>query len=150
MKLPFKSVGISTIVHATEDENKLRKVLRSLLPDDAEIEKSEVEGHYGDFKAILSAKIRRRPFLRKFWNRVLKKLADGEREWLSEKAIERIGDDCRLYLRFGKQLAVSDDELSFSEAGDVIHVRINISAYPAKKEIAIEKVSKFIDSGLNF
>jgi len=53
---------------------------------------------------------------------------------LAEEAVERIAEDCRLYLRFDKQLAVSDGKLKLTEAGDVLHVRINISAYPAKRD----------------
>lgn len=150
MKLPFKSVGLSTIVHATESEEKIKRILESLLPEDVEIERSEVEGHYGDPKVILSADIERRPHLRKFWDQVLEKLAEGEKNWLIEKAIERIADDCRLYLRFDKCEAISEDELKFSDSGNVIHVRINISAYPAKREIAVKKMKEFIDDGLKY
>lgn len=150
MKLPFKSVGISAIVHATESEEKIKKALKSLLPEEVEIEKSEAEGHYGDSKVILSTDIQRRPYLREFWDQILKKLVEGEKEWLAENAIERIGEDCRLYLRFDKQLAVSDDKLKFSESGNVLHIRINLSAYPAKKNIAVEKMKEFIDSEFEY
>lgn len=150
MKLPFKSVGISTFVHATESEKKLTRVLRTLLPEEVEIEKSEAEGHYGDPKIILSADIRKRPFLREFWNQVLERLSEGEKEWLADRAEGRIADDCRLYLRFDKQAAVSDGELKFADSGDVLHVRIGISAYPAKREIAVEKIREFIGSGFEY
>lgn len=150
MKLPFKSVGISTIIHATESEDKLEQFLKSLVSEEVEIERDEAEGHFGDPMVILSADIRRRPFLREFWDNVLDKLAEGEKEWLAKEAIDRIGEDCRLYLRFNKQSAISDDKLKFSDSGDVIHVRINLSAYPAKKKIAVSKMKEFIKSGLDY
>ncbi|KXA90586.1 hypothetical protein AKJ37_01365 [candidate division MSBL1 archaeon SCGC-AAA259I09] len=148
MKVPFKSVGISTFVHATESEKKLRNTLKSLLPDEIKIEKEEAEGHFGEPIFILSADFQRRPYLREFWNQILEKLVENERRWLEKNAIERIGDDCRLYLRFDKQTAVSEDKLKIADTDDVIHVRINISAYPAKRKIAIEKMKKFIEDGL--
>lgn len=150
MELPFKSVSMSTIVHATESEEKVKQAMRSILPKEVEIKRSEAEGHYGDSKIILSADIERRPHLREFWDALLKKLEKGEREWLSKESISRIGEDCRLYLRLDKQYAIQNNHLRFTDTGDVLHVRINISAYPAKKDIAVEKMKEFIERGLNY
>lgn len=150
MKLPFKSVSISTIVHATESEEKLRRALESLLPENVEIEREGVEGHYGDSKVILSADIENRPDLRELWDKILEKLPEGGKEWLAREALDRIADDCRLYLRFDKQEMVSDRRLEFSDTGDVIHVRINIAAYPAKRKIALEKMKEFRDAGFEY
>lgn len=145
MKLPFKSASVSTFVHATESEEKVGRMVESLLPKGVKIQRSEAKGHHGDPIAILKARIDRRPHLREFWNGIVEKLEEGEKEKLTDTAIDRIGEDCRLYLRFDKQLAV-DDKLALTKAGDALHVRINVSAYPAKREIAVEKMEKFMDS----
>lgn len=150
MKLPFKSVGLSTIIHATESEKKLKEFLRKLVPEEVNIESSEAEGHYGDSKKILSIDIQRRPFLREFWDRVLERLDEEERNRLSNECIEKIGEDCRLYLRFDKQTAVSENKLKITDSGDVLHVRINLSAYPAKKKIAVKKMKEFINSEFEY
>lgn len=150
MKLPFKSISISTLLHATESEEKLREALNSLIPEEVEIEKEEAEGHYGNSIAILSADIENRPHMREFWDNFLEGVSERGKEWLAENCIDRIADDCRLYLRIDKQSAVSDEELRFSDGGDVIHVRINVSAYPAKKELAVGNMEEFIESGLDY
>lgn len=150
MKLPFKFARVSTIVHATEDEDKIKGFLREFFPDDVEIESSEAEGHYGDPKSILSAEVRKRPLLRKFWDEFLDRLSESGRARLLGEAIERIADDCYLYMRFDKQFAISEGELRFSDGGDVFHFRLNVAAYPAKREIAVEKMKEFIDSGLDY
>lgn len=150
MKLPFKFARVSTIVHATEDEDKVKEVFRRFLPEDAEIGRSEAEGHHGDPKVILSIEIRKRAFLRDFWDEVLKMMPQSERERLADEAIERIGEDCYLYIRFDKQRAISDGELMLSDGGDVLHFRLNVSAYPAKRELAVEEMKEFIDSGLDY
>ncbi len=150
MKLPFKSVSVSTILHATESEEKVREALRSFIPEEVEIEGEEADGHYGDSKIILSADIENRPHMREFWDNLLEGLVEGERKWLKRNCVDRIADDCRLYLRIDKQLAVSDGEFRFTEGGDVIHVRINVSAYPAKKELAVENMGEFLESGLDY
>lgn len=150
MKLPFKSIGISTILHATESEEKVRETLRFLVPEEVEIEKEDAEGHYGDSIIILSADIENRPHMREFWDNFQERLVEGEKEWLARNGIDRIADDCTLYLRLDKQLAVKEGELRFSDSGDVIHVRINVSAYPAKRELAVENMEKFIEAGLDY
>lgn len=150
MKLPFKSAGISTIVHATESEEKLEKALQYLIPEETEIEKSEAEGHYGDSIEILSADIERRPHLREFWDKLLDKLSEEDKKWLAKNAVSRIADDCRLYLRFDKQHIISEGKLKISDTGEVIHVRINVSAYPAKKENAVKEMEEFLKSGLDY
>ena len=150
MKLPFKSVAISTIAHATESEERLKDALNLFIPEEIEIESEEAEGHYGDSKVIFKVDIENRPDIRYFWDRILEMLNDEERDWLKRNAVDRIADDCRLYLRFDKQFLISEESLRFSDSGDVIHVRINVAAYPAKKDIAVEKIEGFLDSGLEY
>lgn len=147
MKLPFKSVGISTFAHSTESVKKLKQTLRNLLPEEIEIEISEAEGHYGDPISIISARLQNNPHLREFWRSVLKRVSEKEKKRIADESLDRISEDCRLYLRFDKQSLVSNDSLKLVDSGDVIHVRINISAYPAKKDIAIEKMKEFIENG---
>ena len=150
MKLPFKSVAMSTIVHSTEDEEKVKNAFKSLIPKEVEIEESKAEGHFGDSKKILSVSIQRRPHMREFWDQILKRLGEEELSWLKKRSIDRIGDDCTLYLRFSKQYLVSDKKLRFSDTGDVFHTRIKISAYPAKRDLAVEKMEEFIESEFKY
>ncbi|KXB04377.1 hypothetical protein AKJ48_02770 [candidate division MSBL1 archaeon SCGC-AAA261O19] len=149
MKLPFKSVEVRSFVHATEDLKKVKEIFRSLLPEEIEIEESRAKGHHGDKITILSARINRNPDIREFWHQAMKMMPNKEKEKLSEIAVDRIADDCRLYLRFDKQAAVGE-ELILTDSGDALHIRINVSAYPAKREIAVEEMRKFISSGLEF
>lgn len=150
MKLPFKSIDVSTILHATENEKKVSEALRLFIPEDVELEKEDAEGHYGDSKIVFSTRIENRPHMREFWDGVLELLSKGERDWLSRNAVDRIADDCTLYLRFDKQNLVGEEELKFSKSGDIIHVRMNVSAYPAKKELAVEKMEEFVEAGLKY
>lgn len=147
MELPFKFASVSTFVYATESEEKVRDILESIIPEGVEIQRSEAKGHHGSPIIILKARIDRRPHLREFWYRITEKLVKHKKEKLAETVTERIDDDCRLYLRLDKQSA-ADGKLVLTESGDALHVRINISAYPAKREIALEKMKKFVDSEL--
>lgn len=147
LKLPFKSVEVRSFVHATEGLEKVKEIFRSLLPEEIGVEESRAKGHHGDQITILSTRIDRNPDIREFWHQVMKMMPNKEKEKLSEVAVDRIAEDCRLYLRFDKQAAV-DEELILVESGDALHIRINVSAYPAKREIAVEEMRKFLSSGL--
>ena len=147
MEFPFRSAVVSVFVHATEDGSRVLRGLKVLLPEDVEIRQRKAKGHHGNPITILSAIIRKRRLLREFQQRLMSRLRAGEKEKLAEVAIDRVGEDCCLYLRFDKQLAYGG-ELVLTEGGDAIHVRIKIAAYPAKREVAVRLVKKFISSGL--
>jgi RNA binding exosome subunit len=147
MDFPFRSATITVFAHATEDEEKVRGVLRALLPKDMEIERRGAKGHHGNPILIFSARIRRRSDLRRFWREFMGGLGAGEKQKLSSAAMDRLGEDCCLYLRFDKQLA-SGGELMLTDSGDALHVRLKVAAYPAKQEIAAELVREFVASGL--
>ena len=46
-----------------------------------------------------------------------------------------------LFLRLSKEKAL-DEEWEILDGGDSIHLKIKIAAYPAKKEVAIKKISE--------
>jgi hypothetical protein len=147
MEFPFRSAAVSAFVHATEEESRVLRGLKVLLPEDVEVRRRRAKGHHGNPISVLSATIRKRRFLREFQRSLIAGLRAGEKEKLIEAAVERVGEDCRLYLRFDKQLAYRG-ELVLTEGGDAIHVRLKIAAYPAKREVAVRLLEEFISSGL--
>lgn len=147
MEFPFRSAAVSAFVHATEEESRVLRGLKVLLPEDVEVGRRRAKGHHGNPISILSATIRKRGLLREFQRRLIAGLRAGEKEKLIETAVERVGEDCRLYLRFDKQLAYRG-ELVLTEGGDAIHIRLKIAAYPAKREVAVRLLEEFISSGL--
>ncbi len=147
MEFPFRSAAVSAFVHATEEESKVLDGLKVLLPEDVEVRRRRTKGHHGNPISVLSAMIRKRGLLREFQRRLMAGLCAGEKEKLVEVAVERVGEDCRLYLRFDKQLAYRGG-LVLTEGGDAIHVRLKVAVYPAKREVAIKVLKEFISSGL--
>ena len=55
----------------------------------------------------------------------------------------KIDDKGNWFLRFDKSDAF-DEKLTILDSGDAIHLKIKIAAFPAKKEIAIDKVRQII------
>jgi hypothetical protein len=143
MEFPFRTANVSTLAHATEDEQKVLKALRVLLPDEVEVRRGKLKGHHGNPIFTFSASIKQRRLVRELWARMTAKLRAGELDKLSHAAPERVDETCHLYLRFDKQLAYAG-ELVLTEGGDAVHVELKIAAYPAKREVATRLVQEFI------
>lgn len=143
MEFPFRNAIVSTLVHATEDEQRVFSALRTLMPDEIEIHRSKLKGHHGNPIVSFEARIGRKRFLHELWQRIISKLRAGELEKLAQVAPDRIDDTCHLYLRFDKQLAYAGG-LMLTESGDAVHVTLKVVAYPAKRETAVMLVKKFM------
>ncbi len=134
---------MSTFAHATEDEQRVLSVLRTLVPEGVEVRRLKLEGHHGNPIVNLEAKVGQRKLLRELWQHVLAKLHVGELKKLSKVMLERVDGDCFFYLRFDKQLAHAG-ELVLTDSGDAIHLKLKVAAYPARREVAVELLEKFM------
>ncbi len=52
-----------------------------------------------------------------------------------------------LFLRLSKEKALGE-EWEILDGGDSIHLKIKIAAYPAKKEVAIKKISEIFPENI--
>ncbi len=140
---PFISVVVGTFSHATEDVEKVRGTMASLLPKDAEIELKNTEGYHGNPIILLETKINKRAQLREWWKKFAEKIGAGVVEKILESLPENIDDSCNLYLRLEKSRACLG-EYVLTSGGDPIHVKLKIGTRPAKKEIAVRHVRDFL------
>jgi len=142
MEFPFKSAVVSTLAHATEDEQKVLAAVRILLPSEVEVKQTKLKGHHGNPITSFEASVEQRKLLRELWQRVVEKLKTGKIEKIVGSLPEKVDETCHFYLRFDKQLAHAG-ELELTEGGDAIHLRMKVAAFPAKPEVAVELVRKF-------
>jgi len=143
MEFPFRNAVVNAFVHATEDEQRVLSALRTLLPEEVEVHQSKLKGHHGNPILNLEAKVGQRKLLRELWQHVSTELHAGELEKLGKIIPERVDENCFFYLRFNKQLAHAG-ELALTDSGDAIHLRLKVTAYPARREVAVKLLEKFI------
>ena len=129
-KVPFHYVDLRAFSYATEDVKRVEQALRSLLPEDVELERVENVGHHGDRIVVLSARVERADEMRHVLDR-LAELEDLDR--VLDELDERVDDNCALFLRLDKQAAFRGDV----RLGPGLTVRTKVEAYPAKKEKAV-------------
>ena len=141
-KVPFHYVDLRAFSYATEDVKRVEQALRTLLPEDVELDRVENVGHHGDRIVVLSARVERADEMRHVLDR-LAELEDLDR--VLDELDERVDDNCALFLRLDKQAAFRGEV----RLGPGITVRTKVEAYPAKKEKAVanarETLSRLAD-----
>ena len=136
--VPFHYVDLRAFSYATEDDRRVERALRALLPADADVERTETTGHHGDPIVVLSARVENADGLR----HVLGRLAEAPGfERVESELDDRVTDNCEFFLRLDKQAAFRGDV----RLGDGLTVRAKVEAYPAKREAAVENAREAID-----
>ena len=129
--VPFHYVDLRAFSYATEDDRRVEHALRTLLPEDVELDRAETTGHLGDPILVLSARVERADEVR----HVLSRLAAAEDFARIETELDdRVTDNCELFVRLDKQAALGGEV----RLGDGITLRAKVEAYPAKREHAVE------------
>ncbi|MFW5900199.1 MAG: RNA-binding protein [Halodesulfurarchaeum sp.] len=137
MGLPFHYVDLRAFCYATEDEQRVRDALRTVLPAEAEVESSVGEGHHGDRIVILSSRVDRAADVEAIFDR-LKREIDLER--VRAELEDRLDDNNALYIGLDKQAAAR----GVLRLGDGVILRAKVEAYPAKRETALENASEVL------
>ncbi|MFC5973152.1 RNA-binding protein [Halomarina salina] len=131
--VPFHYVDVQAFCYATEDEVRVERALRTFLPDEFPLERTENTGFHGDPIVVLSARVENADEVR----HVLSALAElDDIDGVLSELDQRVTENCELYLYLDKQAALSGGV----SLGSGLSVRGKVEAYPAKKESAIENV----------
>ena len=138
MGLPFHYVDLRAFCYATEDEATVRSALRTLLPEDAEIDAAEGEGHHGDRIVVLSARVERAADIETIFSRLEAGL-DVDR--ILAELEDRLDDNNALYVGLDKQAAARGEVA----LGDGVTVRAKVEAYPANREAALENAREALE-----
>lgn len=129
--IPFHYIDLRAFSYATEDEERVRRALRTFLPEEFEIEREETEGHHGDRIVVLSTRVENADDIRHVVAQVRRLDTLGT---VNEELDERVDENCSLFLQFDKQAAYRDEVT----LGTGIMLRAKVEAYPARKEAAVE------------
>jgi len=125
--------------YATEDEEKLHEIMKNISgTEDFHAEMSD--GHHGNAMVILSVEMKNNNECKKLFKRFGKDTISS----VTDELDKRIDDDCTFYLRLDKQAAVFE-KYEIAHHGDVISVTCKVVSHPARKEIAVNNMKKFLD-----
>ena len=137
-RIPFHYVDLRTFCYETEQVTRVEHAIRTLLPEEFEVERTESEGHHGDRIVVLSARVENADGVRD----VLARLAQlPEFERLLDELDDRVTDNTELFLRLDKQAAFRGEV----RRGDGITLRAKVEAYPATQDAAVENAHEALD-----
>lgn len=137
--VPFHYVDLRAFCYATEDDKRVEGALRTFLPPEFEVMRTENTGYHGDRIVVLSARVERADEMR----HVLDRLSDLDTaQQLADELGERVDDNCSLFLRVDKQAAFGGDV----RLGDGLTLRAKVEAYPATKEKAVENAREALET----
>lgn len=107
-------VQISVFAHATENEEKVERAVRNMIPKgivDVKIERQKLRGHYNDPITLITARIRKKKAATKIFHATIKNLSPLDQQRLLKEVDERVDEAGSLYLRLDKQRALKKREL---------------------------------------
>lgn len=142
MKLAFRWIKSRVMIYSTEDEELVTGMFEELVGTD-EYERDIAEGELGNETLILEANLSRRRDIDGLFDR----LGEDVIRWILDEIEERIDEDCSFFFRLDKQKAVTG-EYVIGSGGDVVSFICKVASYPAKRELAIDVLKKYLNSRL--
>jgi len=133
------NIKFRAFVYENESADEINQSILNILPE-AEIEAEEAEGLLEDKIIILSGIVSKKRYTKTFFNTLLE---NTDLDKLNKDLERKIDDKGNWFLRFDKKDAL-DEKWTILDSGDAIHLKVKIAAFPAKKEIAIDKVHEAI------
>ncbi|WP_321421070.1 RNA-binding protein [uncultured Methanobacterium sp.] len=129
------NLSYRAFVYGTENEEKVREALSTLLPA-AQPTKEITEGYHKNQVIILQGKITKKRELKDFLEK-LHSLNPSAKKRILRELESKMDERGNLFLRFDKQRAYLGD-LKVVDHGDSLHLKLKIAAYPSRKEEALK------------
>ncbi|MFB6133842.1 MAG: RNA-binding protein [Halanaeroarchaeum sp.] len=133
MSVPLHYVDLRAFSYGTEDDDRVERALRELLPEDAAIERAVSTGHHGDRIVVMSARVERADQMRHVFDRLRQAALLEE---IAESIGDRVNENNALFVHLDKQVAYRGEV----RLGTGISLRAKIEAYPATREKALDNV----------
>ena len=134
------NIRYRVFIYENEDKDDVLEALLNILPT-AVPEVEEAEGLLEDKMLILTGTISKKRETKEFLNTLVESVGEDQLKKLYEDLDRKMDEKGNLFLRFSKEKAL-EEEWEILDGGDSIHLKIKIAAYPAKKEVALKKISE--------
>ena len=135
------NIKFRAFVYENESIDEITQSILNILPE-ADIEAEEAEGLLEDKIIILSGVVSKKRYTKTFFKTLMDSV---DLEKLNDDLELKIDEKGNWFLRFDKDDAL-DEKWTILDKGDAIHLKVKIAAFPAKKQIAVDKVREAIES----
>ena len=145
MERLVQTVELTVLVHATEDESKVRKAVLNLLPPDIyppAFEAVKLEGYYGDPITVLKLNLKHRKPATELFEHIVRRLSSLDTSSLLDLLPQYIDESKNLYMRLDKQKAYTGKVVL--ERHDSIRVKARLRL-PHKAD-PVESIRMYVES----
>ena len=145
MERLVQTVELTVLVHATEDESKVRKAVLNLLPPDIyppAFEAVKLEGYYGDPITVLKLNLKHRKPATELFEHIVRRLSSLDTSSLLDLLPQYIDESKNLYMRLDKQKAYTGRVVL--ERHDSIRVKARLRL-PHKAD-PVESIRMYVES----
>ncbi|MBW2995861.1 hypothetical protein KY332_01025 [Candidatus Woesearchaeota archaeon] len=137
------SIKIKVYVKEGEDIGKTAKAFLEFFPFDLEDEKIQLEektatGFNESEIKIFEVVLEKDKHIEAFLKHLNEKSFDEVKERILMQAESRLDEDCNFFLRFSKEKWIEEKMLWLTDQGNCFHIKINVAAFPKKRETALE------------
>lgn len=141
------SIKITAFAKEDEDENRIKNKMKELVPSDIEESKVKLEQKiaigFNERKIkIFEILLEKDKYISMFLDSLAEKLSDEAKEIILKQAESMLDENCNFFLRFSKDKLLEENEMWITNQGNCFHIRVNIAAFPKKKEKAMEIIRK--------
>ena len=134
------SIKINVFIKEGEDEEKVKQKLLSLIPfsiEESPISKNSATGFNESKITIYEILLEKDRHIKEFLDNLIAKLDDEIKERILQQAESRLDEEGNFFLRFKKDKYMDENKLYLTDQGNCFHIKINIAAFPKKREIEL-------------
>lgn len=133
----------------TEDpeiKEKSKSIIQSLLPLDWEknnigLSEIKAEGFEGRQIIIYELKIQKEKMTNAFLKNLLSKLSTDQKDFLKYEKESRLDENDNFFIRLDRKKLLQGI-YEFTTSGDCFHIKMNIAAFPKKREVALNVIDE--------
>ena len=145
------SATITVFAKPAEDKDAIKKALRELIPFPLEEQKITLEEetieHTDGTMTIYRIHLKKEAHTTRFLKTLFDTLGK-EQSKLIKKQEDRLHEDERdfnFYIRLEKNALLTNHEWKLTESGDCIHIKLQLAAFPKKRETALSLIHKMFE-----
>ena len=137
------SVKVNVFCHVNESSEKISKGLADMFPFNLEenkikIEKTIAEGVHHNKIEILEISVEKESLVNQSIEKLKECLGKKQVEVLKKQKESRLDEEGNFFIRIEKSYWLKQQKMSLTDSGNCYHIKINIAAFPKKRENAMK------------
>jgi len=146
----FIKLRVFSLQKDKEDDALILDKFKSFVPLDFEKERISIittstQGFNEKNIKIFEIDLRKDAHINAFLNHLISVIDKDTKELIVQQLESRLDDHLDFYLRFDKKEWFENSRLQLTDAGNCIHIKITVAAFPKKRENAVALVRKWFE-----